>query len=259
MAPTVVLLHAFPLDHRLWDSVVDPIAAADWDVVVPDLRGFGGSSFGDELPDDEPSLSVMARDVLAALDRMGLASVVLGGLSLGGYVAMEIARQDPDRIAALVLADTKASADSDEARDTRLRVADQVLEAGSTEALARAMLPNLLGPTTTATRPGVVETVRGWIHDAEPAGVAWAQRAMAARPDSHHDLARLTVPSLVLWGEEDVLAPAAEQRSMLEVLRDAREVLVPAAGHLSAVEDPVAVTDALLSFLHDIRRLPQSS
>jgi pimeloyl-ACP methyl ester carboxylesterase len=259
VSPTVVLLHAFPLDHRLWNGVVDSVAAADWDVVVPDLRGFGGSAFGDDLPDDEPSLATMARDVLAALDRMGLANVVLGGLSLGGYVAMEIARQDPDRIAALVLADTKASADADEARENRLRVADQVLAAGSTEALARAMLPNLLGPTTTATRPGVVETVRGWIHDAEPAGVAWAQRAMAARPDSHDDLARLTVPSLVLWGAEDALAPEPEQHSMLAVLRDAREVVVPGAGHLTAVEDPSAVTEALLAFLHDVRRLPQSS
>ncbi len=259
MAPTVVLLHAFPLDHRLWDDVVDAVAAADWDVVVPDLRGFGGSAFGPEPPDDEPSLTAMARDVLAALDRMGLASVVLGGLSLGGYVAMEIVRQDPDRVAALVLADTKASADTEDARANRLRVADQVLAAGSTEALARAMLPALLGATTHQQRPEVVATVRGWIHEAEPAGVAWAQRAMAARPDSHADLARLTVPSLVLWGAEDALAPADEQHSMLAVLRDARDVVIPGAGHLSAVEDPEAVTAALVAFLHDVRRLPQGS
>ncbi len=189
MAPTVVLLHAFPLDARLWDDVVDAVAGAGWDVVVPDLRGFGESAYGEDGPDDEPSLVWMARDVLGILDRVGVNSAVVVGLSLGGYVAMELVRQDASRIAGLALVDTKASADTEEARANRLRVAEQVLEAGSTTALARAMLPGLLGATTLAARPEVVERVRGWIEDADPAGVAWAQRAMAARPDSHDDLA----------------------------------------------------------------------
>ena len=258
MSPTVVLLHAFPLDKRLWDDVVEGVAEADWDVVVPDLRGFGESAYGDDAPDDEPSLSLMARDVLAILDRIGVQSAVVVGLSLGGYVAMEMARQDPSRIAGLVLADTKASADSDEARANRLRVADQVLTAGSTAALARAMLPALLGATTQAQRPAVVEHVRTWIEEAEPWGVAWAQRAMAARPDSHADLAALTVPSLVLWGTEDTLSPREEQVSMLECLRDATFVEIPGSGHLTAVEDPTAVTTALVEFLDVVRRLPRS-
>ena len=171
---------------------------------------------------------------------------------------MEMARQDPSRIAGLVLADTKASADSDEARANRLRVADQVLTAGSTAALARAMLPALLGATTQAQRPAVVEHVRTWIEEAEPWGVAWAQRAMAARPDSHADLAALTVPSLVLWGTEDTLSPREEQVSMLECLRDATFVEIPGSGHLTAVEDPTAVTTALVEVLDVVRRRPRS-
>ena len=163
MAPTVVLLHAFPLDKRLWDDVVDAVADAGWDVVVPDLRGFGESAYSEDGPDDEPSLTWMARDVLGILDRIAVNSAVVVGLSLGGYVAMELARQDPARIAGLALLDTKASADTEEARANRLRVADQVLEAGSTAALARAMLPALLGATTHESRPEVVERVRGWI------------------------------------------------------------------------------------------------
>lgn len=259
MAPAVVLLHAFPLDSRLWDDVVDAVADAGWDVVVPDLRGFGESAYGADGPDDEPSLTWMARDVLGILDRVGVNSAVVVGLSLGGYVAMELVRQDPSRIAALALVDTKASADGDDARANRLRVAEQVLEAGSTAALARAMLPGLLGETTRTRRPDVVERVRGWIEEADPAGVAWAQRAMAARPDSHADLEALTVPVLVLWGDEDSLAPRGEQESMVAALRDCRFVEVPGCGHLSAVEAPEAVTAALAAFLADVRGLPNAT
>lgn len=259
MAPTVVLLHAFPLDRRVWDGVVDAIAEADWDVVVPDLRGFGESAYGEEGPDDEPSLTWMARDVLGILDRIGVQSVVLAGLSLGGYVAMEILRQDPARVAGLVLADTKASADGDDARANRLRVADQVLESGSTEVLARAMVPTLLGETTQRTRPEVVADVRSWIDEADPAGVAWAQRAMAVRPDSHAALDAMTAPALVVWGAEDAISPRSEQDSMLAVLHDARFVEIPFSGHLSAVEDPDAVASAIVAFLDDVRRLPQRS
>jgi pimeloyl-ACP methyl ester carboxylesterase len=256
MAPAVVLLHAFPLDKRLWDDVVGPVAEAGWDVVVPDLLGFGESRLPDDY-DDEPSLARHARSVLGILDRVGVANAVFCGISLGGYVAMEIVRQDPSRVAGIALVDTKATADADEARANRLRVAEQVTEAGSTEALARAMLPNLLGPTTHAERPDVVERVRGWILEADPAGVAFAQRSMAVRPDSLNDLASLAVPGLVLWGTEDALSSRAEQELMVEAMRDARFVEVAGAGHLVCIEDPGATATALVSFLRDVERLPR--
>ena len=259
MAPTVVLLHAFPLDRHVWDGVVDRLAEADWDVVVPDLRGFGESAYGEDGPDDDPSLSWMARDVLGILDRMGVSAAVFAGISMGGYVAMEIVRQDPARVAGLVLVDTKATADSDEARANRLRVADSVLEAASTKALARAMVPTLVGTTTQEEHPEVVTQVASWIEAADPAAVAWAQRAMAARPDSLPDLASLAVPALVVWGAEDGMSPRAEQDLMVEAMRDARLVVVTESGHLSTVEAPDAVAEALATFLADVRRLPQST
>ena len=251
--PTIVLLHAFPLDRRTWDHIVGPLAEAGWDVVVPDLRGFGESSYGEDGPDDEPTLAIMAADVLAILDRLGVASAVVGGLSLGGYVAMELLRQEPSRVAGLVLIDTKATADSEAARDGRLQVAQQMLAAGNTKALARAMLPNLLGPTTHAERPEVVGVVRTIIESADPAGVAWAQRAMAARPDSLADLAAYIGPSIVLWGAEDTISPRAEQDLMVSALRDGRLAIVPGAGHLSPLEEPAAVVAEILDFLKSIR------
>jgi pimeloyl-ACP methyl ester carboxylesterase len=257
MAPTVVLLHAFPLDKRMWDDVVGPVADSGWDVVVPDLLGFGESRLDADDLDDAPTLASQARGVLSILDQIGLSNVVVCGLSLGGYVAMELVRQDPSRIAGIALVDTKATADTDEARANRLRVAEQVLESGSTDALARAMLPSLLGETTRASRPEVVERVAGWIREADPVGVATAQRAMAARPDSLADLASLVVPGLVLWGSEDTLAPRAEQDLMVEAMRDARFVEIPGCGHLAAVEAPEATASALLAFLRDVENLPR--
>jgi len=259
VAPTVVLLHAFPLDRHVWDGVLDALAQEGWDVVVPDLRGFGESAYGDDGPDDEPSLTWMARDVLGILDRMGVSAAVFAGISMGGYVAMEIVRQDPSRVAGIALVDTKATADGDEARANRLRVAEQVLDAGSTDALARAMLPSLLGTTSHADRPEVVAKVRAWIEESEPRAVAWAQRAMAARPDSLPDLASLAVPALVVWGVEDGMSPRPEQDLMVEAMRDARLVVITESGHLSTVEAPEQVADALVTFLADVRRLPQST
>jgi len=259
MAPTVVLLHAFPFDRHVWDGVIDVLAEADWDVVVPDLRGFGESSYGEDGPDDEPALSWMARDVLGILDRMGVSAAVFAGISMGGYVAMEIVRQDPARVAGIALVDTKATADSDEARANRLKVAEQVLAAGSTEALSRAMVPTLLGTTSLEERPDVVAQVTAWIGAADPQAVAWAQRAMAARPDSLADLASLAVPALVVWGIEDGMSPRTEQDLMVDALRDARLVVVTESGHLSTVEAPEQVAAALVTFLADVKRLPQST
>ena len=259
MAPTVVLLHAFPFDRHVWDGVIDVLAEADWDVVVPDLRGFGESSYGDDGPDDEPALSWMARDVLGILDRMGVSAAVFAGISMGGYVAMEIVRQDPARVAGIALVDTKATADSDEARANRLKVAEQVLASGSTDALSRAMVPTLLGATSLEERRDVVAQVTGWIAAADPQAVAWAQRAMAARPDSLADLASLAVPALVVWGIEDGMSPRTEQDLMVDALRDARLVVVTESGHLSTVEAPEQVAAALVTFLADVKRLPQST
>jgi pimeloyl-ACP methyl ester carboxylesterase len=259
VAPTVVLLHAFPFDRHVWDGVVDQLSDAGWDVVVPDLRGFGESAYGEDGPDDEPSLSWMARDVLGILDRMGVSAAVFAGISMGGYVAMEIVRQDPARIAGIALVDTKATADSDEARANRHQVADQVLAAGSTEALARAMVPTLLGTTSQEERPELVAQVKAWIEAADPVAVAWAQRAMAARPDSLADLASLAVPALVVWGVEDGMSPRAEQDLMVDAMRDARLVVVTGSGHLSTVEAPEQVADALVTFLADVKRLPHST
>jgi pimeloyl-ACP methyl ester carboxylesterase len=245
----LVLLHAFPLGAAMWLEQREALGQA-CRVVTPDQRGFGGSPLGD----DPPSLEACAQDVLALLDRLSLERVALGGLSMGGYVAMEVLRQAPDRVSALVLADTKAAADTPEAREGRLRTAEAVEREG-TAPLAEQLLPVLLGPTTLQRRPAVAGRVRGLVAAAPATAVAWASRAMAARPDSFDVLAGTDVPALVLVGDEDQLSPVAQAQEMADALPQGRLVVLPQAGHLTAVEDPASFSAAVTGFL---RELPES-
>ena len=244
----VVLLHAFPMDSELWRAQRQGLGSAGFRVLSPDLPGFGGSA----VSDAEPSVDAMADEVAALMEARGVERAVVGGLSMGGYVALAMLRRHPDRVSALILADTKASADTPEAAQNRLSMAQKVEESGSSE-IAAGLVANLLGATTHAERPEVVQTVLRWIGAQPPAGIAWAQRAMAARPDSHADLDAFGRPVLVLYGAEDVITPPAEGQAMAVSARaggsrvTVREL--PRVGHLSAVEDPDAVTAVLIDWL----------
>jgi pimeloyl-ACP methyl ester carboxylesterase len=244
-----VLLHAFPMDSALWAAQRRALGAEGHRVITPDLPGFGGSA----PSPTSPSVDVMADAVVELLDHLGIEQAVVGGLSMGGYVTMALLRRHPDRLSAIVLADTKASADTPEAAATRAAMAASVESAGTAAGIADAMLPNLLGATTRETRPEVVATVRRWIGAQPAAGVAWAQRGMAARPDSLADIAAFGRPVLVVFGAEDTISPAADALAMADAARSGGSsttvVEIPAAGHLTAVEDPQAVTDTLRTWL----------
>lgn len=249
--PALVLLHAFPCDGRMWEPQARAAADAGWRVLVPDLPGFGSSAPADA----EPSLDVVATAVLGMLDERGVDRCVLGGISLGGYVAMALLRARPGIVAGLLLCDTKATADAEAARENRERLALRCLAAPAetSRILEEAVLPGLLGDTTRADRPEVVERVRGWLADADADAVAWYQRAMAARPDSQATLAAVDGPVLVVWGDEDALSPRAEQDLMLAAAPEADLVVVHGAGHLANVEDASAVTSAVLGLLEVVR------
>lgn len=242
----LVLLHAFPLSSAMWLEQRE-LLGSRCRVITPDQRGFGGS----ELGSDEPSLAECADDVLALLDGLGLDRVVLGGLSMGGYVAMELLRRAPERVSALLLADTNASADPPEAREGRFRTAEAV-ERDGTGPLAETMLPVLLGATTLETRAAVAGRVRGLVAAAPAPAVAWASRAMAGRPDSFEVLRATDVPALVVVGDEDALSPVAQAQEMVDALPQARLAVLPGAGHLTAVEDPGAFAAAVGAFLDEL-------
>jgi pimeloyl-ACP methyl ester carboxylesterase len=246
---TLVLLHAFPLDHRMYDDIVEPIAQSGWQVFAPDIRGFGEAPSWENKPQ---SLTTCAQDVVAMLDKYGITKAVIGGCSLGGYIAMEMLRYAPERVAGLILMDTKASADSEEGRANRYRVAESVFQAGTTEAFWRSMLPNLLGATTSTTKPHTVDRVRGILSESKVEAVMRLQEAMAARPDSHADLRAFHGPVLSLRGVEDVIATAADHAQMVEAAPDAIHVDIKGAGHLAPIEAPAETADAIVDFLYRV-------
>ncbi|GAA3574487.1 alpha/beta hydrolase [Amycolatopsis ultiminotia] len=238
----LLLLHAFPLDARMWDPVRVPLAER-LRVITPDQRGLGRSP----LPETgrEPSLDDAARDVLALLDKLAIDRVVLGGCSMGGYLAMAVLRQAPDRVGGLILIDTKATADAPEAAQARLDVANRAEADGVTGWLAEQNLPNLLAGTAS---PDVVERVRGLIDAQPPSGVGWAARAMRNRPDSLEVLRQNDIPALVIVGEQDAITPLDAANVMVGALPDPTLAVIPDAGHLTPLEAPASVAEAILGW-----------
>lgn len=242
----LVLLHAFPLSSAMWLAQREGLSAV-CRVVTPDQRGFGGTPLGH----DEPSLDEAADDVAGLLDKLGLDRVVLGGLSMGGYVALAFWRRHRDRVAALVLADTKATADPPAVAESRERIAAAVL-AGQESLLVDEVLPKLVGQTTKDRRALVLGRVKAFVQGAPAYAVAWSERAMALRPDSTPDLAGIDVPTLVVVGEEDELSSPAEAEAMAGAVPGARLVRLAGAGHLSAVEVPEEFNAAVREFLAEL-------
>ncbi|MFE5505873.1 alpha/beta fold hydrolase [Amycolatopsis japonica] len=237
----LVLLHAFPVDARMWDAVRAPLSER-LRLITPDQRGLGRSPLPET--DREPDLDDAARDVVALLDRLELDKVVLGGCSMGGYLTMAVLRLAPERVGGLVFIDTKATADTPEAAQARHDVAARV-EAEGAGWMPEAVTPGLLAEKA---RPEVVERLRELITTQPPSGIAWAARAMAARPDSLETLRSADVPALVVVGEEDGLTPLEAANTLVETLPDARLVVLPEAGHLTPLEDPAGVVEAILGW-----------
>lgn len=235
----LVLLHAFPVDHRMWDDVAAALPGARA-VHAVDLPGTPGNA--EQLP--PPSIDTSALRVADALAGAGIERAVVAGLSMGGYVALALAELRPALVAGLGLVDTKSVADAPEAAANRLRIADAAESSGTVD-VVRSMPGTLLGETTRAARPELADRVGGWIGEQPPAGVAWSQRAMAARPDRTRVLADFAGPVTVVVGDEDGLTPLEQAQHMADAAPGALLVVVPRAGHLSAVEDPGTVADAL--------------
>jgi pimeloyl-ACP methyl ester carboxylesterase len=241
---TLVLLHAFPLNATMWQAQL-AAPPAGWRLIAPDFAGLGSSDDHEGLA---ASLDDYAHDVLTLVDRLGIGRVVVAGVSLGGYVALALARLAPDRLAGLVLIDTKAPADSPEARDGRGRMLE-LLENRGTGGVADEMLPKLLGDTTRRERPALVELVRSAILTNDPEGVRRAIVRLRDRPDATPGLASIAVPTLVVVGEEDAVTPPAEAERLAQAIPGARLERIAAAGHLATLEQPEAFGRVLDDFL----------
>lgn len=240
------LLHAFPFDNRMWDDVASDLAKAGWRVFTPDFRGFGGAPGWDGY---EPDLKVLADDLVKILDQFGIDKAVFGGCSLGGYVVMQMLLHYPERVAGAIFIDTKASADAPEARANRLRIAESVEAAESSEAFTRAMLPNLIAETAA---DEVKERVSKLISAAPYKGVASLQRAMAIRPDSHQAIADFRGPVLSIRGDLDTIATAEDHEKIIENSQDGIHKTIANTGHLAPLEASVETSKVIQDFLQKL-------
>ncbi len=241
--PPVVLLHPFPVHHGFWLPVAD-LLASRYRLIVPDLRGHGESTTGD----GPATMEKHAVDLARVADAAGAGKAVFVGVSIGGYILMEFWRRYPQRVSALVLANTRAQADTEEGRAGRLKSAEDA-ELHGAEPFFDSMIPKLIGATTRSNRPDLVAAARKMMRKMSVPGLAALQRGMAQRPDSFPTLKTVNLPTLILAGEEDTLTPVEDATRMQQAIAGSRLEVIPRAGHYAAFEQPQAVGKILRGFL----------
>ena len=236
MAPTVLLVHGFPLDHTLWDPQVDSLRDVAR-VLAPDLPGFGTST----APRTTMTMDDNADALAPSIDEPS----VICGLSMGGYVALAFLAKYPDKVRGLILCNTRAGADDEKGREGRRASEKKVQDAGVPE-LANGMLPKMLTPSAPAELRSSVQAMMA----RQPApGVIAALRGMAARPDRTPMLSSIRVPTLILTGRDDTLIPPSESEAMARAIPDNHLLILDGAAHLSNLEARVAFDAAVREFL----------
>ncbi|NJN70489.1 MAG: alpha/beta fold hydrolase [Nitrospira sp.] len=239
----IVFVHAFPLSRMMWAPQEDALVR-DFRIVTLDLRGHGES----DAPLWHYSLEQAADDVRGLLDHLAIPHAVFVGLSMGGYILFAFYRRYAERVKGLVLADTKAQADTTEGKQARFEMAQIAYKQGA-RPIADIMIPKLLSPATTQTRPELVQRVRTMIEGNEISGIAGDLMAMAARPDSLPLLDQISCPTQVIVGELDLPTPPSDAKLMADRIPDARLTIIPGAAHLANLEQPELFNEIVRSFV----------
>ncbi len=242
----VLLVHGYPLNRSMWDAQVSELSR-EFRVIAPDLRGHGES----DTPTGTYTMEAIADDLNALLDHLKVDKAVVVGFSMGGYASFAFYRKYPNKVRALVLADTRPQADAPEAKQGRENTAQTVLKDG-VAGVAAATAPRMLAPATVQGRADVVERVKAIMASTSVNGYVGDLRGLAARQDSTDTLAKINVPTLVVVGEQDVVTPVADSEMMAKAIKGAKLVKVPNAGHLSPLEQPAEFNKALVGFLRSL-------
>ncbi|HEU4478908.1 MAG TPA: alpha/beta fold hydrolase [Pyrinomonadaceae bacterium] len=241
--PCVVLLHGYPFNRSLWRAQVE-VLSKDHRVIVPDLRGHGESAV---MP-APATMELMAKDVAGLLESLDISHATIGGLSMGGYVALAFYRLFPSRVVSLILASTRAQGDSEEAKQNRKQQEEKALREGM-EGIADGLLPKLLTPDTVAKSPEVVKQLRGMMADTDPKGAAAALQGMAIRQDQTTFLSRITVPTLILVGDEDAITPLPDAELLHREIKGSHLEVIAGAGHVLNLERPEEFNGAMARFI----------
>lgn len=239
----VVFIHAFPLSSSMWEPQIKEFSK-NYRVIAIDLRGHGES----DAPLWHFTLEDFADDICDLLGHLEIDQATFVGLSMGGYTLFAFYRKYPEMVNKMVLADTRAQADSEEAKGGRFAMAQVAYHKGS-QAIAEMMLPKLLGSTSLNKKLNLVEQIRAIVNKNQASGIIVDLMAMAQRPDSTPLLANISCPTLIIVGDEDVATPPAEAQYMKDRIPRAELLVVSQAGHLSNLEQPAAFNEALTSFL----------
>lgn len=241
----LVLLHGFPLDSRMWDAQVNELSSR-WRVIAPDHRGFGRSR------SDQPfTIESLADDAHALLSELKALPCVLAGLSMGGYVALAYAKKYPTDLRGLILIDTKAEGDSSEAKEGRQKMIDSARTGGS-KVVADQMMPKMLADETPKARPHQAQALRQMMEACPPRTIEHALLAMRDRPDRTTDLPSIPVPTLILVGDHDRITPPDVAESMRAKIPRAQLTIIKGAGHMSPMEQPAQVNQAITRFLNTL-------
>lgn len=238
--PALTLVHGHPFDRSMWGPQVDHFSASGWRVITPDLRGYGDS---DVVP-GTTTLETFAGDIAGLLDHLAVRKTVIGGLSMGGQVVMEFQRLFPDRVRALMFADTSAHAETEAGKGLRRGTADRLVHQGMAQ-YADEVLSRMVAPATIRHLPDVAQHVLGMMSGTSPAGAAAALRGRADRLDYVEMLTEIRVPTLVVVGQEDDFTPIEDARLIQEQVPDATLVVIEGAGHLPNLERPAEFNAAL--------------
>ena len=243
----VVLLHAFPLSGEMWKPQIDALKNKNVRLIVPDLRGFGEShSFS-----DINTMEDMAQDIYELLETLKIKKAILGGLSMGGYILFNFLKKFPEKAAALIFCDTHPANDSDETRRGRMDLIEKIETDGS-DALIENMLPKLVGEHTKQNKPELVENLREKFSKVNPKAAIAALRGMAQRKDNTDLLKRISLPTLLIFGEEDKVTNLELASKMEQAITGSRLVIIPDSGHYSNLEQPENFNQAFVDFINAV-------
>jgi 3-oxoadipate enol-lactonase len=243
-APPIVFIHGFPFSHHMWDAQTAALSTA-YKTIAYDLRGLGESSLGD----GQYTVEAHVEDLIAVLDHFGIEKAVIVGLSLGGYITLRALESHPGRFRAAILCDTRSEADGNEAKINRARAVAAVKSRGSSW-FADDFVHKVFAEGSFKRIPEVVEQIRITIARTPPLAIAGTLLALAARTDTTASLAAVTVPTLILVGEHDVITPPEASRSMHAMIPGSELHIIPDAAHMSPLENPGEVNRRMLEFLH---------
>ena len=249
----IVFLHAFPLNRTMWAQQEEALSLR-FRIITVDLRGHGES----DAPLWRYTLEQSAEDVNALLDQLSIQQAIFVGLSMGGYILFAFYRKYAARVKGLVLAGTRAQADTAEGKDGRFQMAQTAYKKGPT-AIADIMIPKLLSPATIQTRTALVQQVRAMIENNQISGIAGDLMAMAERPNSIPLLSQITCPTQIIVGELDQATPPSDAKLMADQIPNARLAIIPGAAHLTNLEQPEAFNQIILAFAAELAKGNQPS